>query len=196
MSDFICDKCGGSFATQDGLESHKKDKHPQPSPQKKSNLLVWIVLLLAILLFLWSGLKYLNRNGEGDCFTQPPQEMDIGEHENLALHIHPELQIIILSEEQIIPADIGVSNAFMRPIHTHKTDGVLHVEAPCQRDFTLADFFVIWGKQLNQTCIFSFCNSETNELKVTINGEESQDFLNYPMKDGDKIIISYGEPQT
>ena len=33
-------------------------------------------------------------------------------------------------------------------LHTHAADGVIHIESPVQRTFTLGNFFDIWGQPL------------------------------------------------
>ena len=43
------------------------------------------------------------------------------------LHWHVNLSIIIKGEKQEIPANIGIG-AIHQPIHTHETDGVIHLE--------------------------------------------------------------------
>ncbi len=195
MGDFMCDKCGGSFASEEGLASHKKDKHPalqNPQAGGRNKRAKMILVLIAVALLMVVGYRYYQKNAlPGDCLTIPAEQMDIGGHQNLAVHIHPELEIVISGEKQVIPANIGVSDASMRPIHTHQTDGVLHIEAPCQREFTLPEFFAIWGEPLNRSCIFSYCSNETHTLKVSVNGEERNDFMKYLMRDGDKIVIEY-----
>lgn len=34
-------------------------------------------------------------------------------------------------------------------LHTHTSDGIIHVESPTQRVYTLGDFFDIWHQPLN-----------------------------------------------
>jgi hypothetical protein len=100
---------------------------------------------------------------EGDtssCKTDPVTEINIGDHSNLALHIHPELQIMIDGIPQPIPSNIGVQTGVMRPLHTHDSTGVLHVEGPCQRDFTIGEFFQIWDQTFTAECIFDKCTSQ------------------------------------
>lgn len=55
---------------------------------------------------------------------------------------------------QLIPANVGLSANCNRPIHTHDTSGTLHVETDVNRNYTLQDFFLIWGKSLNTSGIF------------------------------------------
>jgi hypothetical protein len=43
--------------------------------------------------------------------------------------------------------DVGLYNCLYW-IHTHVNDGVIHVEAPMKRPFTLGQFFDVWGQSL------------------------------------------------
>lgn len=157
---------------------------------KTKNLI--IIILSAVLLIL---LAFYLTNSRGksfeNCETMPAKEMNIKGHQNLALHIHPRLKIIINRVQQEIPGNIGLSQTIMKPIHTHDTSGKLHTESPCPREFTLGDFFEIWGKNFNSTCIFEYCANETSILKTYVNGQENFAFENYIMRDGDEIVIEY-----
>jgi len=33
-------------------------------------------------------------------------------------------------------------------LHTHAADGIIHIESPIERTYTLGDFFDIWGQRL------------------------------------------------
>lgn len=46
-------------------------------------------------------------------------------------HYHPHLRIIINGNEVPVPANIGVDPATgaMSALHTHETDGTIHIEA-------------------------------------------------------------------
>jgi hypothetical protein len=80
--------------------------------------------------------------------------------ESTIVHIHIHLAIFVNGDEQQIPFGIGigqpwqVSDSDEGPfvddgscfywIHTHTEDGVIHIESPVRRRFTLGDFFAIW----------------------------------------------------
>jgi hypothetical protein len=72
-----------------------------------------------------------------------------------------------------IPANVGISPGCFREIHTHDTSGWLHLESSEVKQFTLRQFFEIWGK-------------EPSGL-VTINRE----VVNYdtPLRNGDHVVI-------
>lgn len=108
-------------------------------------------------------------------------------------HIHPNLEIVIKGEKQTIPTNIGVKSNCMNSLHTHDALGKLHVESPEKRDFTLADFFAVWGKTYSQDQILDFKADDSYVIRETVNGKELQDYENTVLRDGDKIVISYEE---
>lgn len=78
-------------------------------------------------------------------------------------HIHAHLAVFVDGKPRRIPYGIGIpsaqtqstaSGAFVDAgscyywLHTHAADGIIHVESPVQRTYTLGDFFDIWGEPL------------------------------------------------
>ena len=108
-------------------------------------------------------------------------------------HIHPNLKIVINGTPQTIPAEVGITAGCMHPIHTHDTAGTLHVESPEPRDFTLADFFAIWGKPFSKDQILSNKVDTHHIIRETVNEKEVTDFENTVLRDNDAIVISYEE---
>jgi hypothetical protein len=108
-------------------------------------------------------------------------------------HIHFDLEIVINGEKQIIPTDIGVSPACMNALHTHDTSGQIHIESPQKRDFTLADFFAVWGKTYNKDQIIDSKVDDRYVIRETVNGEEVENYENTILRDDDKIVIFYEE---
>lgn len=107
-------------------------------------------------------------------------------------HIHPELTILINDVRQTIPTNIGIEDAnCMHPIHTHEATGKIHVESPKKADFTLGDFFLVWGKTFTKEQILDSTADDTHVITMTVNGEESIEFENLVLRDLDKIVISY-----
>jgi hypothetical protein len=54
-----------------------------------------------------------------------------------------------------VPEGIGIDPqaGIITLLHTHQPDGVIHVESPVERRFTLGQFFRVWGVRLSDTCI-------------------------------------------
>lgn len=108
-------------------------------------------------------------------------------------HIHPNLEIVINGQRQEIPANIGVTPICMNAIHTHDTAGTLHVESPAQKDFTVGDFFAVWGKPFSKDQVLDSKVDDAHIIRITVNGTEVQGYENTVMHDKDRIVISYEE---
>jgi hypothetical protein len=106
-------------------------------------------------------------------------------------HIHPEIYIKILGEDFLLPANIGIKDTCMNSIHTHDGGGLVHVEAPVKKDFTLGDFFAVWDKPFNQNQIMEFITDPTSKIIVTVNDKVVDTYENTLLNDLDKIVISY-----
>lgn len=75
--------------------------------------------------------------------------------EQQSVHYHAHLALIVAGTTSSLPANIGIDDAHscLYWVHTHATDGIIHVEAPkslAKRKVTLADFFAIWGQPLDE----------------------------------------------
>ena len=83
--------------------------------------------------------------------------------EQTVFHIHAHLTIFVNGSPRQVPAGIGIpgaraQNSAQGPfvstgscfywLHTHAADGVLHIESPVQRSYTLGEFFDEWGQPL------------------------------------------------
>lgn len=126
--------------------------------------------------------------------SSPPQNVlsvNLQDHKNLALHIHPHLEIVINGEKQVIPANIGITETGMRVMHTHDVSGGIHIESPETHQFYLADFFDIWGKTFNGSCILDSCVDSDHALKVFVNGVEDSRLGAIPLHDQDQIQILF-----
>jgi len=107
----------------------------------------------------------------------------------LLYHSHPSLQIIINGANIPIPAKVGISGGCLRNIHTHAADGVIHTETETNndRDYTLGDFFLIWGNTFNDpklaifnsTQIFDNKVDATHSLTMTVNNSPVTSFQAY-----------------
>jgi len=119
-------------------------------------------------------------------------------HSNrLALHTHTEVQIYVHGQPVTIPANVGIDipTQFIASIHTHTADGIVHVESSTVADFTLQEFFDIWGVRFTQSCIGGYCDGGQNELQVFRDGKEvTGSFGSVPLADQSVVVITYGTP--
>lgn len=115
--------------------------------------------------------------------------------EGQALHIHQHLDLYIEGKKADVPPNIGVAadQSFISHLHTHDNSGIMHVESPTIEDFTLGQFFAIWGVDLNANCIGTYCSSGDKKLKVFVNGKPlSSDPRGLKLDEHQEIVITYG----
>lgn len=84
--------------------------------------------------------------------------------EQLLFHVHTHVMIFVAGRQRSIPAGIGIapprgaqstpygpfvdSGSCFYWLHTHAKDGIIHIESPVKRTYTLGEFFDIWGQPL------------------------------------------------
>jgi hypothetical protein len=84
--------------------------------------------------------------------------------EQVLFHIHAHLTIFVKGKARQVPFGIGIApplagentpaGAFVTQgncfswLHTHAADGIIHIESPVQRIYTLGEFFDIWHQPL------------------------------------------------
>ncbi len=117
--------------------------------------------------------------------------------EGEVLHTHQHLDILVDGQPVPVPADIGIDAAagFLAPIHTHDATGIIHVESPVVRDFTLGDFFDIWGVRLDSHCVGGICDGNGRTLSVFVNGQPvASDPRSLVLADHQEIVVALGTP--
>lgn len=115
--------------------------------------------------------------------------------EGSGFHIHQHIDLSINGQPVTIPAGIGINHieGFISPLHTHDTGGVIHVESNVVRDFTLGQFFDVWGVRLTNNCIGGYCTDATHTLKVYANGTLiSGDPRSLVLTAHQEIMVVYG----
>jgi hypothetical protein len=113
------------------------------------------------------------------------------------LHIHQHLDLYVASKRVTIPADIGIaqiaSGILFSPTHTHDTSGIIHVESPTVRPFTLGEFFDVWGVRFTSDCLGGDCNSGGAQRRVYVNGHlATGDPAAIRLTSHEEIVVTYG----
>lgn len=110
-----------------------------------------------------------------------------------AMHEHANVQIFVHGEKQTIPTDIGIAGSTHASIHTHETSGTIHLESQTITEFTLGQFFDVWGVRLTASCLGGYCNDGEDRLRVFVNGQEvtgsPRDLV---VQDQDVVVVTYG----
>lgn len=112
-------------------------------------------------------------------------------------HVHSHVQIFNRGHALEVPAQIGIMPiaGCLYWVHTHSADGIVHIEAPTMRAFTLGQFFDIWGQNLSRTQAGTVHASRGRSLRFTVNGRAwSGDPRSIPLRDHEEIAIQNGPP--
>ena len=115
--------------------------------------------------------------------------------EGTALHIHQHLDLYVDGRRVTVPAGIGIdeSQRFISPLHTHDESGVIHVESPDMRTFTLGQFFAVWGLRLTPHCLGGYCASRSRTTRVFVDGKLfAGDPRVLPLAQHEEILVAYG----
>jgi hypothetical protein len=105
-----------------------------------------------------------------------------GASEQLVYHIHAHLAVFKNGQPYTLPAGVGIPgsravNTNQGPIasggsciywlHTHTTDGVIHIESPSKAIYTLGDFFDEWHQPLSATQVGTL----SGKITAFVNGK-------------------------
>jgi hypothetical protein len=73
--------------------------------------------------------------------------------EHLESHYHAHLTLLRDGRRVRVPALIGIDlqHQCLYWLHTHDATGVMHIESPDTRTYTLGQFFDVWGQPLSRT---------------------------------------------
>jgi hypothetical protein len=115
--------------------------------------------------------------------------------EGNALHIHQHLDVLVNGKPITVPAGIGINEVerFISPLHTHDASGIIHVESDVVRDFTLGEFFDVWGLRLSQSCLGGYCAGGTQALRVFVDGKPvAGDPRKLVLREHQEIAVVYG----
>ena len=102
--------------------------------------------------------------------------------EQTLFHIHAHLTIFVNGVARQVPAGIGIPGAVAQQtqagpfvtsgtcfywLHTHAADGIVHIESPVQRTYTLGQFFDEWGQSLGPDVV----GPASGHVTVLVNGK-------------------------
>jgi hypothetical protein len=126
--------------------------------------------------------------------------------EQLAYHIHAHLQVYVNGQPRQLPAAIGLIKPFSEQtadgpfygakqcyywLHTHATDGIIHIESPTPRIYTLGNFFNEWRQPLSSHQV----GPAAGKVTAFVNGKPwRQDLTSIPLEKHFVIQLDVGTP--
>ncbi len=92
--------------------------------------------------------------------------------EGAVFHIHQHLAVFDHGKPVPIPDDLGhaPTGQCLYWIHTHTSDGIIHIESPKFRTFLLGELFDIWDEPLRATAVGP-AHIKKGQLRVYVDGK-------------------------
>ena len=132
--------------------------------------------------------------------------IECGTSEQLAFHIHARLTLFVDGHQETVPAGVGISDPLTEQtqygpfvgrgacfswLHTHAADGIVHIESPVQRTFTLGNFFDLWAQPLSRTQV----GPAKGTVTALVNGRVwTGDPRDIPLDAHNQIQLEVGKP--
>jgi len=197
MADRKCPACGSSVKLEN-MERHAAKVHPGAKVSVilsekerrairnhrqarrsgirlgRSGIAVALAIGLALtgVVLAW---PYLSSGPTGSSATGGP------------MHIHPHLQLTFDGQDRPVPTNIGIDASMwkdhsldqyssmgpMAPLHTHDGTGQFHVESTVTRDFTLGEFFRVWGQPLNDQQVWNHPAEAGHGFWMVVDGQRT-----------------------
>jgi hypothetical protein len=109
-------------------------------------------------------------------------------------HIHALLHIYVNGLLSPLPANIGLDPAkgIESSMHTHDATGIIHMEAPHPFNYTLGDFFSVWGVKLGPAQVGGLKGYGGYHLHFYLNGKPLSNPAALVLHKGDSVVIGYG----
>lgn len=196
-------------------QARREERHRQEEQLRiaRRRLVIWIstavgavvVIVAAIIAGSVLGNKYVQANSNTSRSTtlasdNPayPVVDDIAcqTNEQLAYHVHAHLSIYINGKSYALPATIGIASdqSCYYWLHTHRTDGVIHIESPNANKYSLGTFFRMWRGHFSSLGYPSQLSS-TDGWQVYVNGKPfSGDFHSIQLDAHELITMAYHSP--
>ena len=129
-----------------------------------------------------------------------------GSKEELAYHIHAHLTVFDDGQARSVPGGIGIPGSQVVQttegpvasggqciywLHTHAPDGVIHIESPTQRIYSLGDFFDEWHQPLSANQV----GDVKGKVSAIVNGKPwTKSLREIPLDPHAMIQLNVGSP--
>ena len=181
------------------MKKNRENKANKITKNKKINKIIIIGIIAAIAIAIgFAATTNINTPSSSNANAAAPIDgISCGAMEANKFHIHSQLNIFINGQPFVVPAEIGITDTCLYWLHTHDDTGIVHIESPETRNFTLGNLFNIWNKKFDNHQLFDNVVNGTNSIDVYVNGTKVPNETNYrdiSLKAHDVITITYGKP--
>jgi hypothetical protein len=115
--------------------------------------------------------------------------------EQLTVHYHAHLDVVVDGQRVPVPAFIGIDlvRHLISSLHTHDASGVVHIESATDVPFTLGQVFTEWGQPLRAVQVGPVTIAQGQELRVYRNGQRvAGDPSALRLRAHDEIVVWVG----
>jgi hypothetical protein len=180
----------------------------------RNRKIVWGSIIAAVVIIVAASISYYVINQkQGQNQTQseavfnpsypPVDNIYCDQLEQSAYHVHAHLTIYIDGKAVPIAQGVGIATDQQTQsvscyywLHSHDTTGVVHIESPAGRSYTLGNFFDIWGGEFTQLGYPSQLDLSSG-WKAYVNGKPyNGDFHKIPLTAHAVITLAYNSPQA
>lgn len=172
-----------------------------------------VVVLVGALIgyFVWHNIAGTDVLAQAEQIVDanygPVDSVYCSSNEQLAYHIHAHISIYMNGSQVPLVANTGIapvgvtSNANVECfywMHTHDATGVIHIESPTTKLYTLNQFFDIWQQKFSSArSPFPTQLSSSLGWVIYVNGKQvNTDFSHLQLHAHDLITIAYNSPNV
>jgi hypothetical protein len=161
-----------------------------------------ISIIAAVILFaggIYAYATYANAQSQTPTISnsayQPIDNVYCDKQEQTTVHYHAHVTIYINGQQTKIPQGVGIAsdNSCLYWLHTHDTQGIIHIESPADHTFTLGNFLDEWGTQFSQLGYPS--QFDLSGWKVYVDGQPyTGDLHKIVLKSHQLVTLAYNSP--
>ena len=189
-------------------EQARREAERQRAARRKKSIILGSVIA-AVLVLATVITYYIFSNGQNQNQNQSQVERIVNpqyppidniycdQQEQTAFHIHAHLSMYINGQQVPLSKNVSIApdNSCLYWLHTHDTTGVIHIEAPAGRSFTLGNFLDIWSGEFSQLNYPS--QLDLSGWKAYVNGQPYKgDFHKIPLQAHTLITLAYNSPNV
>ena len=174
-----------------------KSRTRKKKEKKNGNRIVGIALFLVIVIIAVGSIWLLIPPGQQlqttSAYSLPAGDPTLTTCVSLSdvlLTFKFNIRIILNGTQIIIPAKIGDEAGCTRPMHTIDNSGDVYVESPIYYQYTLGDFFAVWGQVFTKDQILTLHADSNHMITMAVNGIPNLQFENHVVAPGEQITIT------
>lgn len=211
---------GANAGTLKRAQQRKQQKTQNRVEQQREDARstrITILTIATVVVLVGSLITYLvirNNTGTGtlaqaqqivDANYGPVDGVYCSSNEQSVYHIHAYVKIYINGVNVPLVANTGIAPVGVTSnsnvtclywLHTHDATGVIHIESPTTKIYTLSQFFDIWQQKFSSTSsTFPTELSSSTGWTIYVNGKQvNTDFSHLQLNAHDIITLAYNSP--